>query len=56
MYAVVADFGDTTMVDLLLRSGARTDARDPKGRTAADYAREYGHDHLIGRLSPRSQP
>ena len=52
MYAAVTDFGDSSIVDLLLRSGARTDVRDSQGRTAADYARQYGHQHLLARLSP----
>jgi len=43
MYAAVADFGDTGMINLLLKSGARTDLRDKSGFTAADHARAYKH-------------
>jgi ankyrin repeat protein len=51
MYAAVADFGDSSMIDLLLASGARTGARDKSGLSAADYARQYGHQPLIPKLS-----
>jgi ankyrin repeat protein len=50
MHAAVADFGDSTLLDLLLKSGARTDVRDEEGLTAADYARTYHHEELIARL------
>jgi hypothetical protein len=50
MYAVVADFGDSRIVDLLVKSGARTDIRDKNGQTAADYARRYNHAELIPRV------
>jgi ankyrin repeat protein len=50
MYAAVTDFGDSAIVDLLLKSGARTDVRDKGGLTAADYARQYNHPDLIARL------
>jgi len=50
MYAAVADFGDSTVVDLLLTSGARTDVRAKDGLTAADYARKYNHPQVIARL------
>ena len=52
MYAAIADFGDAAMIDLLLASGARTDARDKTGLTAADHARQYGHTQLVQRLLP----
>jgi ankyrin repeat protein len=51
MYAAVADFGDRAIVDLLLKSGARTDVRSKEGLTAADYARKYNHPHLIAGLA-----
>jgi ankyrin repeat protein len=50
MHAAVADFGDTRLVDLLLKAGARKDVRDAGGLTAADYARQYGHEGLADRL------
>jgi len=54
MYAAVADFGDSAIVDLLLKSGARTDVRANDGLTAADYARNYSHPQLIVRLEKRT--
>ncbi len=54
MYAAVADFGDTAIVDLLLKSGARTDVHANDGLTAADYARKYNHPHVIDRLEKRT--
>ena len=51
MYAAVADFGDSAMIDLLLASGARTGVRDKGGLSAADYAQQYGHQQLIAKLS-----
>jgi ankyrin repeat protein len=50
LYAASIDYGDTRMVDLLLKHGARTDARTPEGLTALDLARKYRHKHLIGSL------
>ena len=50
MHAAVADFGDSTLLDLLLKSGARRDVRDEEGLTAADYARIYHHAEMIARL------
>ena len=47
MYAAVADFGDTRMVDLLLKAGARKDVRDAAGLTAADYARQFNHEEAL---------
>jgi ankyrin repeat protein len=54
MYAAVADFGDSAVVDLLLKSGARTDTRAKNGSTAADYARAYNHPHMMARLDQRT--
>jgi ankyrin repeat protein len=51
IYAAVADFGDSAMVDLLLESGAKTGLRDKSGLTAADYARQYGHSRLLPKLA-----
>jgi ankyrin repeat protein len=50
MYAAATDFGDSAIVDLLLKSGARTDVRDKGGFAAADYARQYNHPQLMARL------
>jgi ankyrin repeat protein len=50
LYAASIDFGDAAMIDLLLKSGARLDARNKDGKTALDLAREYQHTHLIASL------
>jgi ankyrin repeat protein len=50
LYAASIDFGDSGMVDLLVKSGARTDARSKEGMTAADLARKYQHTHLLTSL------
>ena len=50
LYAASIDFGDPAMIDLLLRSGARANARSKEGMTALDLARRYGHVHLLGSL------
>jgi hypothetical protein len=48
--AASIDFGDSAMVDLLLRSGARTSAHTKEGLTALDLARKYHHTHLLASL------
>jgi hypothetical protein len=35
------------MVEALLRAGARKDARDKAGLTAADYARQFKHEQAL---------
>lgn len=50
LYAASIDFGDSAMIDLLLHSGARTDARTKEGLTALDLARKYKHTHLLPSL------
>jgi N-acyl-D-amino-acid deacylase len=47
LYAASIDFGDSKMIELLLKAGARTDARTTEGQTALDLARTYQHVHLI---------
>jgi len=47
MHAAVADFGDTRMVELLLKAGARKDVSDAGGLTAADYARQFNHEETL---------
>ena len=54
LYAASIDFGDSSMIDLLLKSGARRDARTKEGATALDLVRRYGHTHLIASLNPKS--
>ena len=50
LYAASIDFGDSAMIDLLLKSGARADVRTKDGLTALDLARKYKHTHLIASL------
>jgi uncharacterized protein len=52
LYAASIDFGDSAMLDLLLKSGAKRDARAPEGLTALDLARKYKHTHLLPSLAP----
>jgi ankyrin repeat protein len=54
LYAASVDFGDSAMIDLLLKSGARPDARTKEGLTAADLARKYQHTHLSASLAKPS--
>jgi ankyrin repeat protein len=55
LYAASIDFGDSAMIDLLIKSGARTDARTKEGMTALDLARQYKHTHLLASLEqPRA--
>lgn len=51
LYAASIDFGDSTMIDVLLKAGARTDARTKEGLTALDLARKYRHTHLFASLT-----
>jgi ankyrin repeat protein len=50
LYAASIDFGDSAMIDLLLKSGARASARTKDGKTALDLARMYQHTHLLASL------
>ena len=50
LYAASIDFGDSAMIDLLMRSGARTNVRTREGFTALDLARKYNHTHLVNTL------
>jgi ankyrin repeat protein len=52
LYAASIDFGDSAMIELLLQSGARANARTTDGKTALDLARQYKHTHLIASLAP----
>jgi ankyrin repeat protein len=47
LYAASIDFGDTEMIDLLLKAGADPKARTKDGLTALDLARKYQHRTLI---------
>lgn len=50
LYAASIDYGDSRVVDLLLKHGARRDARTLEGLTALDLARKYRHTHLLKSL------
>jgi ankyrin repeat protein len=50
LYAASIDYGDSAMIDLLLKSGARVSARTKDGKTALDVARAYKHTHLLASL------
>jgi len=43
MHAASIDHGDTRVLEVLIRAGARRDMAAPDKRTALDMAREYGH-------------
>ena len=50
LYAASIDFGDSSMIDLLLKSGARSGVTTKDGQTALDLARKYKHSQLIASL------
>jgi ankyrin repeat protein len=50
LYAASIDFGDSAMIDLLLKSGAHASARSKDGKTALDLARMYKNTHLVASL------
>ncbi len=55
LYAASIDFGDSAMIDLLIKSGARTNTHNKDGLTALDLARKYNHTHLLASLEePRA--
>jgi ankyrin repeat protein len=51
LWAASMDFGDPAMIELLLKSGARADAKNKDGLTALDLARKYGHAEVIPALT-----
>lgn len=55
LLAASIDFGDTGMMQLLLKAGARVDIRNPDGKTALDLAREYHHNRFVGILERRER-
>jgi ankyrin repeat protein len=50
LWAASSDFGDAAMVELLLKAGAKADAKNRDGRTALELARAYKHDYLVPAL------
>jgi ankyrin repeat protein len=51
LWAASMDFGDPAMIELLLKSGAKADARNKDGLTALELARKYGHVEVIPALA-----
>ena len=51
LWAASMDFGDPAMIELLLKSGAKADAKNKDGLTALELARKYGHAEVIPALS-----
>lgn len=47
LYAASIDFGDSSMIDLLLRADANPNMQSKEGLTALDLARKYKHTHLL---------
>ena len=54
LWAASMDFGDPAMIELLLKSGARIDARNNDGLTALDLARKYSHIEVLPALQRAS--
>ena len=54
LWAANVDFGDTAMIELLLKSGAKTDARNKDGLTPLELARKHSHTTLIPVLEKAS--
>ena len=54
LWAANVDFGDTAMIELLLKSGARMDTRNKDGLTPLELARKHGHTTLIPVLEKAS--
>jgi ankyrin repeat protein len=50
LWAANIEFGDTAMIELLLKAGARPDARNRDGLTPLELARKYNHTYLIPAL------
>ena len=50
MYAASIDYGDSAMVDLLVKSGAKRDVKSKDGLTASELAKKYEHVHLLKSL------
>ena len=53
LYAASTDYGDASIVNLLLKAGADPAARTKEGLTATDLARKYNHTYLFASLASR---
>jgi ankyrin repeat protein len=49
-YAASIDFGDSAMIELLLKSGAKADAKTGEGATARELAGKYAHRRLMAAI------
>lgn len=56
LWAANIDFGDPAMIELLLKAGAKPDARNRDGLTPLELARKHNHTHLIPALERASSP
>ena len=55
-YAASVDYGDSSVLDLLVKHGARRDSKTKEGLTALDRARAFRHTRFYQTLgSPRRQ-
>jgi len=50
LYAASIDYGDSAMIDLLVKSGADRAAKSKDGLTAVELARKYEHVHVVKSL------
>ena len=53
MYAASVDYGDSRMIGLLLKAGARLDTVSKNGQTALALATTYGNQRFVPALSTR---
>ncbi len=47
LYAASIDFGDSRVVEMLLKAGANAKAQTPQGLTASALAKKYGHQQVL---------
>jgi ankyrin repeat protein len=50
LFAASIDYGDSAMVELLVKSGANRQARTKDGLTAVELAHKYEHSHVLKSL------
>ncbi len=50
LYAASVDYGDSTVLDLLLTHGARKDVKTKEGQTPLDRARMFNHTRFFATL------
>jgi ankyrin repeat protein len=56
LYAASVDYGDITVLDLLLTHGAHKDAKSKEGQTPLDRARMFNHTRFLKTLGPPPSP